>query len=260
MNPKRRRPVPWSLPCFASSSRLALVTVTFTGVAQEAGYSEVRVALSRVPPAFMKAAEKEAPGVPFLVIYQDNEKGYRFIGKAADGRTYSVRVDREGAVEFRHISIDVAPGKLPRPVATTVRDEIAKQGPRRFPTGAHSRVERFNARKNEVTTYYEVFGHTPGNIHPRIEVDTSGKLIRVDTSFIPSLEDFARYEPLAARVVPPAVVQGITTAAPEIRLTKVFRVTTRDVPGSGTRRSDGSTAAVPPRSRRTPTGRRSSCR
>ena len=213
-------------------STLALVTVTFTAVAQEAGYSEVRVAPSRVPPASMKAAEKEAPGVRFLVVFRDNEKGYRFVGKAADGRTYSVRVDRDGSVEFRHIFTDVAPGKLPRQVATTVRDEVARNKDLAgFRPERTSRVERFNARKNEVTTYYEVFGHTPDNIHPRIEVDTSGKLLKVDTSFIPSLEDFARYEPVAARVVPPAVVQGITTAAPEIRLTKVFRVTTRDVPG-----------------------------
>ena len=125
-----------------------------------------------------------------------------------------------------------SPASCPRPVATTVRERGARNKDLAgFRPERTSQVERFNARKNEFTTYYEVFGHTPRNIHPRIEVDTSGKLLKVDTSFIPSLEDFARYEPLWPRGRPPAVVQGITTAAPEIRLTKVFRMTTRDVPG-----------------------------
>jgi WD40 repeat protein len=207
---------------------LAFVTITFTAVAQEAGYSEVRVAPSRVPAAFMKAAEKEAPGVHFLVVFRDDEKGYRFVGKAADGRTYSVRVDREGSVEFRHISTDVAPGKLPRPVAATVRDEVARNKDLAgFQPERTSWVERFNARKNEVTTFYEVFGHTPGNIHPRIEVNTSGKLVRVDTSFIPSTSDYTKREPLNARDVPPAVLQGIADAVPGIQIARVFRVTNR---------------------------------
>jgi WD40 repeat protein len=207
---------------------LTLVTVTFTAVAQEADYSEVRVAPSRVPPAFVKAAEKEAPGVQFLVIYRDNDKGYRLVGKAADGRTYSVRVDSKGAVEFRHIFTDVATGKLPPPVATAVRDEVARNkilaG---FRPARTSRVERFNARKNAVVTFYEVFGHTPNNVHPRIEVDTRGKLLRVDTSFIPSTGDYTKREPLKNQDVPPEVLQEITEAVPGILIARMFRVTNR---------------------------------
>ena len=125
---------------------LALVTFTFTAVAQEAGYSEVRVAPSRMPSAFMKAAEKEAPGVPFLVIYRDNEKGYRFVGKAADGRTYSVRVDRDGAVEWRRVYAEVALTRLPKAVATAMREEVARNKELAgFRPSRTSLVERFSA-------------------------------------------------------------------------------------------------------------------
>ena len=212
---------------------LALVTLTSTAVAQEAGYGEVRVAPSRVPPSFVKTAEKEAPGVRLLIIYRDNEKGYRFVGEAADGRTYSVRVDREGAVEWRHVYADVAPARLPKAVAAAIRDEVARSKDLAgFRPSRTSLVERFNARRNETVTYYELFGDTPARLHPRVEIDASGKLLKVDTGFIPSLEDFTRYQPLAAREVPPAVLQGITTAAPDIKLTKVFRLTNRVQPGA----------------------------
>ena len=106
-------------------------------------------------------------------------------------------------------------------------------------------------------TYYELFGESTARLHPRVEIDASGKLLKVDTGFIPNLEDFAR-EPLAARVVPPAVAQGINTAAPDIRLTKVFRVTTRDVPDVRYE-AFGRVDRGLLRSRRTPTGCRSSC-
>ena len=78
---------------------LTLVAVASIGFAQEANYSEIRVAPSRVPPAFLKTAEKEAPGVRFAIVNRDNEKGYRFVGKATNGKTYSVRIDGEGALE-----------------------------------------------------------------------------------------------------------------------------------------------------------------
>ena len=43
--------------------------------AQEADYSEDRIAPSRVPAPFLKAAQKEAPGLRFSAVYKDNEKG-----------------------------------------------------------------------------------------------------------------------------------------------------------------------------------------
>ncbi len=211
---------------------IALVAIASAAAAQEAGYGEVRVALSRVPPSFVKTAEKEAPGVQLSIIYRDNEKGYRFVGNTADGRTYSVRVDREGAVEWRHVYADILPAGLPKPVAATLRDVVAtnKDLPG-FRPSRTSRVERFNARKNETATYYEVFGDTPARLHPRVEIDASGVLLKVDTGFIPSLEDLARYEPLAAKDIPPVILQGIRSAAPDLKLAKVFRVTNRGIQG-----------------------------
>jgi len=78
-------------------SGLALVAIASADAAQEAQYSESRVAPSRVPPTFLRTAGKEAPGVRFSNVYKDNEQGYRFVGKAANGRTYSVRIDRQSA-------------------------------------------------------------------------------------------------------------------------------------------------------------------
>jgi hypothetical protein len=205
---------------------VALVAIVSAVAAQEADYSEYRVAPSRVPPLFLKTAEKEAPGIRFSVVYIDNEKGYRFVGKAADRKTYSVRIDRQGAVEWRHVYTDVPPAKFPKPVAETIRNEIAKNKELAgFQPARTSLVERFNARKNEVETYYEVFGQTPEKRHPRIEVDPSGKLRLVSTSFIPSPEGYGKYEALSARRIPPEILEGITTAAPGIKIARVYRVT-----------------------------------
>lgn len=209
-------------------STLTLMAVVLTSVAQEAGYGEDRIARSRVPQTLMTTAAKEAPGVQFQFIYRDNEKGHRFVGKAADGRTYSVRLDQAGAVEFRHIFTDVATDKLPPPVAATVRDEVARnKALAGFRSARTSLVERFNARKNETEKYYEVFGRTADRLHPRIEVETSGKLVRVDTSFIPSTSDYIKRESLNQKDVPPKIRQGITEALPGIQLGRVYRVTNR---------------------------------
>jgi WD40 repeat protein len=65
------------------------------------------------------------------------------------------------------------------------------------------------------------------NQHPRIRVDPSGKLLTVDTSFIPSTDDYATRTPLAAAAVPAEIMQGINVTAPGIKLSRVFRVTTK---------------------------------
>ncbi|MDB5352812.1 MAG: repeat, subgroup [Planctomycetota bacterium] len=214
--------------CRVTTTMAFVVAIISAAAAQEASYSESRVAPSRVPAAFLKAAEKEAPGVRLATVYKDNEKGYRFVGKAADGRTYSVRIDRDGAVEWRTTYADVAPAKLPKGVAKTFQEEVAKNKDLTgFQVARTSLVERFNARKNETATYYEAFGHTPMRLHPRIEVDGSGKLLRVDTSFTPSTEDYTQRESLTANAVPPEVRRAIAEAAPGIKIARVFRVTTK---------------------------------
>ena len=210
---------------------LVFVAIAPAAAAQEASYSEDRIAPSRVPPSFVKTAEKEAPGVRLLIIYRDNEKGYRFVGEAADGRTYSVKLDRDGKLIWRRTYTDVLPAKLPKAVAGAVRKEVAGNAKLAgFQAARTSLVERFDALKNETTTYYEAFGHTPKNLHPRIEVEASGKVLRVDTNFLPSTDDYTKREALAANRVPPGVLDGIVAAAPGIKIARVFRVTTKGSP------------------------------
>jgi sugar lactone lactonase YvrE len=207
---------------------LALVMFASIAAGQEATYSESRIAPSRVPPSFRKTAEKEVPGVRFSMVYKDIEKGYRFIGKGADGRTFSVRLDREGKLVWRQTYVDVPLAKLPKPVSGTLRDELAKNKDLTgFKAARISLVERFDARKDESASYYEVFGHTPGNVHPRIEIQAGGRLLRVDTSFTPSTDDYTQRESLAAKDVPPEVRNGIDVSAPGITIAKVFRVTNK---------------------------------
>lgn len=207
---------------------LSLVLVVSAVHAQEADYSEDRISPSRVPQAFLKAAGKEFPNVRLATVYKDNEKGYRFFGTGNDGKTYSVRLDRDGKLSYRSVFQNLAPASLPKPVAETVKAEIAKNNELAgFQPARYSLVERFDAFKNENARYYEIFGHTTNNQHPRIRVDPSGKLLQVDMSFIPNTGDYTTRTPLAAKDVPPPVMQGINAAAPGIKIARVFRVTTK---------------------------------
>ncbi len=103
---------------------LLVSSIIPTARAQEPSYSEDRIAPSRVPAAFRKAAEKEVPGVGFAIVYRDNEKGYRFVGQGSDGRTVSVKFDREGKLVSRRIGADVAAAKVPKAVTSALQAEI----------------------------------------------------------------------------------------------------------------------------------------
>jgi WD domain, G-beta repeat len=205
-----------------------VVAISSAAAAQEATYSDDRIAPSRVPPSFRKTAEKEAPGVRLATVYKDNEKAYRFVGRSADGKTFAVKLDRDGKLLWRRTYTNVLPAKLPKVVSGALRDELAKNKDlTAFQAARTSLVERFDAVKNESTTYYEVFGHTPAKLHPRIEIGATGRLLAVDTGFIPSTNDYTQRESLAAKDVPPDVRAGIGAAAPGIKIAKVFRVTNK---------------------------------
>lgn len=205
---------------------LTILALARGALAQEADYSEDRVAPSRVPASFKNTAEKEAGAVRLSMVYKDNEKDYRFVGKANDGRTFSIKLDREGKFVWRRIYTNIASAKLPKAVTATLQNELMhKKELVGFQAARTSLVERFDALKNETTTYYEVFGHTPGNVHPRFEIDASGKLLQLSTSFIPSTSDYTARESLTAKNTPAQVLEGVNEAAPGVTILKIFRVT-----------------------------------
>lgn len=209
-----------------AAAAMILVVATATTAAQEARYSEERMAPSRVPEAARTLAEREAPGVRFGAVYRDTEAGYRFVGRGADGRTFSVRIDRGGALDERSIYTDVPQGKLPVAVAATLRHELARNPELAgFAAARTSQVERFTGRDRQTTRFYEVFGHTTVGTHPRIELEPSGQVLKVDTGFVPNPEDATRRESLTARQTPPEVLQGIDAAVPGLKLSRLDRLT-----------------------------------
>lgn len=208
---------------------LGVVWLGRAAFAQEAGYSEDRVAPSRVPAGFREVAEKESPGVRFSVIYRDNGKAYRFLGRLAEGKTVSVRVDRAGKLETRMTYLDVATAKVPRPVAAAFKEELGKDPKLAgFKVERTWLVERYTAATGKVESYYEVYGHTPGNIHPRFEIDAAGRLLELDLTFLPSVE--GRREVLTARTTPADVLERAAAALPGLKVTRVVRVSPRHAP------------------------------
>ena len=216
---------------FSPALSLVMTLVSLSVSAQEAGYNDDYVTPSRVPSAFRATAEKEAPGIRFTKVLRDNEKAYRFVGRDSVGKTVSVKVGSGGKLEFRKTYADVAPAKLPRPVSAAIKAELARDPQfSGFAPARTSLVESYDARTSQNATYYEVFGHTPGNVHPRIEVEASGRVRTVDVGFIPNIEDNTTRTPLTARDTPPSILQGVNQAVPNIKIARLFQVTDRTSP------------------------------
>lgn len=206
----------------------ALVIPRLTS-AQEADYSEDRIAPSRVPVPFLKAAQKEAPGLRFSLVYKDNEKDYRLVAKGPDGKTTAVKLDREGKLLWKRVYTDVPAARLPKAVASALQDQIKTNAELAgFQVARTSLVDLTDAKG--ASTYYEFFGKTPPPRFPRVEIDPSGKALRVDMSYLPNTGDYTRRESLAPNAVPPEVRRGVAEAVPGIKLLAVLRATTKDNP------------------------------
>src|SRR5438270_8797821 len=107
---------------------IAILTSAATvAVGQEQDYNEDRLAISKVPAAALRLAENEAPGVEFSAAYKNQEKEYRLVGRRDDGRTVSVRVDRDFKLLTIRTTADLTPARLPRAVAGALQAELRRK-------------------------------------------------------------------------------------------------------------------------------------
>jgi hypothetical protein len=192
---------------------LILLLTQTVAFAQEQDYNEDRIAPSRVPALFLKAAQKEAPGLRFSSVYKDSEKGYRFIARPARGKTTAIKLDRAGKFVWKRVYTDVAAAKILTLVSAALQNEIkTNKDLEAFQVTRSSLVDRFDAAKGEASTYYEFFGKTPPPHFPRVEISSDGKVVLVDRSFLPSPSDYTQRETVSGNAVPPEVRHAISEA------------------------------------------------
>jgi uncharacterized membrane protein YkoI len=84
---------------FTASASLVLGLVA--GCGKEAGEDDVSIPLTEIPPAVMKIAEKELPGVKFDSAFKETKNGedvFEVRGKTKEGKIRDVEVTAKGKV------------------------------------------------------------------------------------------------------------------------------------------------------------------
>jgi hypothetical protein len=209
--------------------RIALLLVvgslTASARGQEQDWNEDRQFPARVPAAVFRLAEKEAPGVSFGTVFKNREKEYRLVGKTAEGKTVSVRIDRDVKLISIRTMTDVALARVPRPVLLALQGEIRKKPELEGlqPTRTLL-VDEFEPAKNANATFYEFLGKTAQNPYYLVQVARGGEVRLVKGVQLHPSHHIQR-KPIAPNALPGPILAGATQAAPGVRFTRAYMET-----------------------------------
>jgi DNA-binding beta-propeller fold protein YncE len=201
---------------------LILIAIAPEARGQEQDYNEDRLTLPKVPAAVLRLAEKEAPGVQFSTVYKNQEKEYRLVGRKDDGKTVSVRVDRDFKLLTVRTTSDLPLARLPRAVAGSLQVELRKRLEYNGFTPARvSQVDLFDAASKATSTFFEVFGANSKGLHHEFRIGPAGNVLRTKEVMVhPSY--YIQRKSVAIAALPEAARMGAAEVAPGVRFTRAY--------------------------------------